>query len=665
MIEIDTLKASNHHYSKLCYDDTDSSEPDTALNTPTGSLTDSFSRRYSSSSSTSSFKYGTQRKPSFTPRSPEFNPQQQHTEVLEKRIQALEHDITEHVKREADLQSQVLMLTEKHKGAPTRQYKSTLTRISKQIDQFLVSHDKAKKSVCWSDEDWTGNEIPTLYGEEVSDIPSTPNMSIPMVLIFRLKSMLDAAQPELCTEIYRSLNSWQEFYHNKLVTDKEIKAHEQSRVSRLLEALQKSLLRNKLLKQDHALLEEKYKHDITNLLNDINCKQVVNKEQQNDGSEKSFSQTKKLLESHIHKLEKQLFECQDERDEYETTLEMVRREMETMLEELEDTRQQRLRYKTQASRLRAGLEAIQKRQSKEDDSRSTDEDEDEEEDEGKEAIRLMYNEAERQAIDLDRECKRQALTLNGIRQELKSTEERYQSIKTEKNRDLKNLQRTNQKLIRDLEIVQLEKLEMAQSVSKAEEDEERFALQVNLKAAKSDAVIQRTKISQLERQSSLADLNNSFVAGLQDLFQKELKAVSGQSDEIMKEMANIIETEQKVWKNESLKTFQKQFDIDLLRVNRELRFLSCKLNDMEEETRVLKARHLEELSLLKYQSNSEFQKKFHQITTHHQLREQELKNQLESLFQKNQTLQDESVILYGRNMLMAHKLGKIDRLPEK
>ncbi|KAI7876503.1 uncharacterized protein EV154DRAFT_429717 [Mucor mucedo] len=577
MIEIDTLKASNHHYSKLCYDDTDSSEPDTALNTPTGSLTDSFSRRYSSSSSTSSFKYGTQRKPSFTPRSPEFNPQQQHTEVLEKRIQALEHDITEHVKREADLQSQVLMLTEKHKGAPTRQYKSTLTRISKQIDQFLVSHDKAKKSVCWSDEDWTGNEIPTLYGEEVSDIPSTPNMSIPMVLIFRLKSMLDAAQPELCTEIYRSLNSWQEFYHNKL----------------------------------------------------------------------------------------QLFECQDERDEYETTLEMVRREMETMLEELEDTRQQRLRYKTQASRLRAGLEAIQKRQSKEDDSRSTDEDEDEEEDEGKEAIRLMYNEAERQAIDLDRECKRQALTLNGIRQELKSTEERYQSIKTEKNRDLKNLQRTNQKLIRDLEIVQLEKLEMAQSVSKAEEDEERFALQVNLKAAKSDAVIQRTKISQLERQSSLADLNNSFVAGLQDLFQKELKAVSGQSDEIMKEMANIIETEQKVWKNESLKTFQKQFDIDLLRVNRELRFLSCKLNDVEEETRVLKARHLEELSLLKYQSNSEFQKKFHQITTHHQLREQELKNQLESLFQKNQTLQDESVILYGRNMLMAHKLGKIDRLPEK
>lgn len=665
MIEIDTLKASNHHYSKLCYDDTDSSEPDTALNTPTGSLTDSFSRRYSSSSSTSSFKYGTQRKPSFTPRSPEFNPPQQQTDMLEKRIQALEHDITEHVKREADLQSQVLMLTEKHKGAPTRQYKSTLTRISKQIDQFLMSHDKAKKASCWNDEDWTGHELPTLYGEEVCDLSSSPNMSIPMVLIFRLKSMLDAAQPELYTEIYRSLNSWQEFYHNKLVTDKEIKAHEQSRVSRLLEALQKSLLRNKLLKQDHILLEEKYKHDIATLLNNIQSKQVVNKEQ-GDGSEKSFSRTRKLLESQIQKLEKQLFECQDERDEYETTLEMVRREMETMLEELEDTRQQRIRYKTQASRLRAGLEAIQKRQSKEEDNRSTDEeDEEDEEDEGKEAIRLMYNEAERQAIDLDRECKRQALTLNSIRQELKSTEERYHSIKTEKNRDLKNLQRINQRLMRDFEMLQLEKQEMSQNLSKAEEDEERFALLVNLKAAKSDAVIQRTKISQLERQSSLADLNHNFVAGLQDLFQKELEASSGQNDELMKEMANIIETEQKVWKDESLKTFQKQFDIDLLRVNRELRFLSCKLNDVEDETRVLKARHLEELSLLKYQSNSEFQKKLQQLTTSHQLREQELKNQLESLFQKNQTLQDESVILYGRNMLMAHKLGKIDRLPEK
>lgn len=659
MIEIDTLKASNHHYSKLCYDDTDSSEPDTALNTPTGSLTDSFSRRYSSSSSTSSFKYGTQRKPSFTPRSPEFYPQQTD---LEKRIQALEHDITEHVKREADLQSQVLMLTEKHKGAPTRQYKYTLTRISKQIDHFLVTRDK--KAACWNQEDWTGNEIPILYGEEGSEtVSAVPNMSIPMVLIFRLKSMLDAAQPELCTEIYRTLNSWQEFYHNKLVTDKEIKAHEQSRVSRLLEALQKSLLRNKLMKKDHVLLEKKYEQDINALLNDINNKPDTNKQHNNNkGSEKSFSHTKKVLEAQIHSLEKQLFQCQDERDEYETTLEMVRREMETMLEELEDTRQQRLRYKTQASRLRAGLEAIQKRQSKGEDNRSADEDEDEEEDEGKEAIRLMYNEAERQAIDLDRECKRQALTLSGIRQELKSTEERYHSIKTEKNRDLKSLQRTNQKLLRDLELLQLEKEEAS---SKVEEDEERFALLVNLKAAKSDAVIQRTKISQLERQSSLADLNNSFVAGLQDLFQKELDVLSGQNEEMMKEMAKIIETEQKVWKNDSLKSFQKQFDTDLLRVNRELRFLSCKLNDMEDETRVSKTRHLEELSLLKYQSNSEFQKKIQQITIRHQLKEEELKNQLENLFQKNQTLQDESIILYGRNMLMAHKLGKIDRLPEK
>lgn len=660
MIEIDTIKASNHHYSKppSCYDDTDISEPDTALNTPTGSLTDSFIRRYSSSSS-SSFKTF-QRKPSFTPRSPD---PQQVNEVLEKRIQALENDISEHVKREADLQSQVLMLTEKQ-GVPTRQYKSTLTRISKQIDQFLVTHDKKKS--CWNDDDWTGNEIPGLYGYEdamdVVDIPCKANMSIPMVLIFRLKSMIDdftkAPVQELCTEIYRTLNAWQEFYHNKLVIDNENKVREQSRVTRLLEALQKSLLKNKIMKQDHALLSKKYNQDINTIVNEVNKQQ---KEKNYKECEKSFSHTQKLLESQIHGLEKQLFHCQDERDEYETTLEMVRREMETMLEELEDTRQQRLRYKTQASRLRAGLEAIQKRQSKEDNE------DEEEEDEGKEAIRLMYNEAERQAIDLDRECKRQALTLNGIRQELKSTEERYRSIKTEKNKDLKSLQRTNQKLSRDIEMLQVEKHELLQqkSGSKASneiDDYEIFALQINLKAVRSDAVNQRIKISQLERQSSLADLNNSFVAGLQDLFKKEL---GGQKDEMMKEMANIIETEQKVWKNESLKSFQKQFDTDLLRVNRELRFLSCKLNDMEDETRVLKTRHLEELTLSKYQSNSEFQKKLQQLTTTCSLKEQELKNQLDNMFQKNQTLQDESIILYGRNMLMAHKLGKIDRLPEK
>ncbi|GAA5807238.1 hypothetical protein MFLAVUS_000594 [Mucor flavus] len=702
MIEIDILKASAHHTkpsppSNYNNDDTDISEPDTALNTPTGSLTDSLSRRYSYTC----YKNYPQRKPSFTPKTTDFDSQQQTTDILEKRIQALEEDINQHVKREADLQSQVFLLTEKQQGV---QYKSTLSRISKQIDQFLVNHEegvKSTKSSGYWTQDWSGNEISQLYGYQ--DLPKEPEptdtsitqTNIPILLIYRLKSMMenftlkdhkDPTVQSFSNQVYGTLDSWQVFYHKKLMLEKQNKIHEQNRITRLLQALQKTILKNKLMKQDYNILIKKYTSDIDQLVHQINLNPSLDEKQQNEpviqkrkelqlveqeDNTKSTTFIRNVLESQIRTLEKDLSKCQDERDEYESTLEMVRREMETMLEELEDTRQQRLRYKTQASRLRAGLEAIQKRHQSDESETSNDESEDE----GKEAIRLMYNEAERQAIDLDRECKRQALTLSGIRQELKTSQEKYQTIQTEKDTELKILQRTNQRLNRDIEMLRVEKHELVtlqqqnyqsagqSKISAAEEEMDEhyylakiYALQTNLKASQCDAVMQRTKISQLERQATLVDISDSFVAGLQDLFQQET-SVSDEPN--LREMADIIESEQTLWKYQCTKTFQKRYDIDLLTVNRELRFLSCKLNDVEDEMNVLKARHLEELSLLKYQTNAEFQNKLQRITSTYRLREQKLQSQLETLFQKNQTLKDESVILYGRNMLMAHQLGKI------
>ncbi|KAI9252518.1 hypothetical protein EDC94DRAFT_620800 [Helicostylum pulchrum] len=707
MIEIDILKASTHHTKPLPpsnynNDDTDISEPDTALNTPTGSLTDSLPRRYSYTC----FKNYPQRKPSFTPKSTDFDSQHQTTiDILEKRIQALEEDINQHVKREADLQSQVFLLTEQQQGV---QYKSTLSRISKQIDQFLVNHEegiKSSKSSGYWTQDWSGNEISQLYGyqdlpkeSEPADITSSTQTNIPILLIYRLKTMMenftlkdhkDPTVQSFSNQVYGTLDSWQVFYHKKLMLEKKNKIHEQTRITRLLQALQKTILKNKLMKQDYSILIKKYISDIDQLVHQISLNPSLDQKQQQqtepvvqkrkelqlveqeDNNTNSTKFIRNVLESQIRTLEKDLSKCQDERDEYESTLEMVRREMETMLEELEDTRQQRLRYKTQASRLRAGLEAIQKRHQSDESESSNDESEDE----GKEAIRLMYNEAERQAIDLDRECKRQALTLSGIRQELKTSQEKYRTLQTEKDTELKILQRTNQRLNRDIEMLRVEKHELVSlqqqnyqsagqsKTSSAEEELDEhyylakiYALQTNLKATQCDAVMQRTKISQLERQATLVDIDHSFVAGLQVLFQQE-RSVSDEPN--LKEMADIIENEQTLWKYTCTKTFQKRYDIDLLTVNRELRFLSCKLNDVEDEMNVLKARHLEELSLLKYQTNAEFQNKLQRISSTYRLREQELQSQLETLFQKNQTLKDESVILYGRNMLMAHQLGKI------
>lgn len=665
-------------------------------------------------------------------------------EVLEKRIQALESELGEYVKREADLQSQVFMLTEKQTQelqVPDRQYKSALSRISKKVEKFLVTHEntttssnnKRDSSICWTDENWVGNEIPSLYCDDqhkdaaantlhdgLEDASDSTSTTVPIILVFRLKNMMDnfinTAESSLMespplqnflAEFSRTLASWQEFYHTKLVSNQTKKDQEQSRDIRLLEALRKVVIKNKVMKRDHAMIIKKYKAEMKSLVKDINTTDKItvatSKSTNNNNNnnmdtklyeekieelQNNFSLTRRLLESQIEKLEKELGSCQDERDEYETTLEMVRREMETMLEELEDTRQQRLRYKTQASRLRAGLEAIQKRQTKRNNNNKNLSDEDDsgnEEDEETEAIRLMYNEAERQAVDLDRECKRQLLTLNSVRKDLKLAEEKYHIVQTEKNKEIKRLERLNKKLSRDIEMLQIEKEQLqslqqqqvlaAKSVkgntSTNDKDDDHqqyaariYALQIALKAIKSDAVIQRTRISQLERQASLADIDNSFLAGLQDFLKKSnntTKSALKKSEELeqLKKMADVVEVERRIWQKENQKSFQKKYDIDLLQVNRELRFLSCKLNEVEEEAAVLKSRHEKQLTLLKYQVSSEFEKKIQQIASKHQLDIRELENRLEIMFQKNQTLEDESLILYGRNMMMAHKLGKI------
>jgi hypothetical protein len=741
MIEIDIVKASGNTPSNLIkpsYYTDDYSETDTALNTPTGSMTDSiYARRFSSSSSSVHHHYyHQQRKPSIIPKSPElvFT----NASLEQQKIHALETQLEEHIKRETVLKSQLLTLAAQNQG------QSTLNRINQHINQFLTNQHQRQEQdeSIWNDkqQQWTGNEIPALFGDddgvhdphvgETSTSNTTNSSSI--IFIFRLKAMLDhfttststtttttttTTTIEFCTELHRALDAWQEVYYTTNKIEHEKKVKNQERMTRLLEALHKSVLKNKMMEKDHALLTKQYELDIKTLVKERQSYQkqmeqkrrsippikqlttttIVNSELLHVHCRKSLESTKTLLESQIKQLDNALSTCQEERDEYETTLEMVRQEMETMLEELEDTRQQRLRYKTQASRLRAGLEAIQKKRqtsSKKHDNQDEDDDDSSDEDEAKEAIRILYNEAERQAVDLDRECKRQALTLDSIRRELKLTEKKHQSVETEKTKQLTLLEQSSRDLTRRIESLEVEKTNlilihreqqrqqhhlltasqseasMTSSHSSLEESEDEIshaakihALQIALKAAKSDAVLYRTKISQLERQSSLVDLT-FYVNRLQEMFQKELAIVTSfehpQQKHQHKEIADSIELEQRQWKQDKLKAFQKQFDIDLLHVDRELRCLSFKLTDLEDETDLIKSRHVQELSLVKHQYRVENKKKLQRVMSSQRMREQELRNQLETLYQKNQTLQEESMILYGRNMLMAHQLGRID-----
>jgi hypothetical protein len=180
-----------------------------------------------------------------------------------------------------------------------------------------------------------------------------------------------------------------------------------------------------------------------------------------------------------------------------------------------------------------------------------------------------------------------------------------------------------------------------------------YTLQIALKAARSDASIQRNKIFQLERQASLLDFTQS-VSQLQDTFQTEPMWRS--NDIVNKAVADRIEYEQTLWKSKCEKSVKKQYDVDLLRVNRELRFLSGRIVELEDETETLTVSHKEELKRVNCQIMEDSDKRLQKMASSQALKEQKLRCELDVVYQTNQTLQDEILVLCGRNLMMANKL---------
>ncbi|CAO0789786.1 unnamed protein product [Mucor circinelloides] len=680
MMEIDIIKASANKPLPSYYDDTDISEADTALNTPTGSLTDAFVKRFSSTSSSYSSYNAMKRRPSITPST---NSKSSSPELLHK-IQALEMEVNQLVENEINLKSQLLMLKQQYQKQGKH---SALDRIHKHIDRFLTSNqqDKSDKSVS----DLSGNELPALFNDDVDQVEDgvtsvggttqCPAIDIPSVLILRLKAMIDhfmknkedakqhgQGETSFCTELLSTLDTWQSYQFTAILSQQLEQKKEQDRVTRLLEALHKSLLRNKLMQKDMALLTKQYKSNLKSMVRDQEQHQHYQKPTAKKSrtlaattavSHDHCEKTKLLLECQIQNLEMALSTCQDERDEYETTLEMS---IKSWTGGHSEEKKKPSAYNNS-------------------DDDEEEEEEEEEEDEATEAIRLMYNEAERQAVDLDRECKRQALTLDSIRKELKLTEEKYQTMKTEKNKQTKQVEQSNRNLTRRIEMLELQlatnsksDISIATTAKNTEQrddnqdDEEDqllyhakiHALQIALKAAKSDAIVQRTRIHQLERQSMLDP--TQYIVRLQDMFKKELvRSTTEHSMDTNKRLAERIEFEQREWKQRQLKQFQKKFDMDLLQVNREILTLSSRLTEIEMEADITQSRHKEAMALMRHQINMDFEHKLQKLMAVQHTKERELQDQLEELYQKNQTLQDESMILYGRNMMMAHKLGKI------
>ncbi|RCH81047.1 hypothetical protein CU098_004548, partial [Rhizopus stolonifer] len=468
--------------------------------------------------------------------------------------------------------------------------KNALDRINKHIHQFVfqskqtdfVKKDSYNILFDESNQDSGGlNDIFTLDQlEDDCSVLMTDNEPKAFFLPRLISMVQDFVQSndkpihEFCMDLNSALESCQTYYDTCLSQHQQGRLKDKESITRLVKALSSSLARNRMLDKHTKVLMKQYKATTAKLSNASHNKQniltIINK-----------------LQLRSSQLEKQWADCQEEKVEYETTLDMMRREMETILDELEDTKQQRLRYKTQVTRMR---EALQKR-------------------------------TKRQSADLDRECKRQSLALSSLRNEIKSVEAKYQTLKLEKNKQL----------------IQLEH-HIGQLALKNKEPCD--GVQMALRASKADASLLRTRIYQLEKQVSVTSHLFYDINQLQFVLQSK----SNQANDYQMK-ANQIEMEQRLWKQEQCKLLRKQHDIDLLNMHRDMRNLASYLCELEDEIEQLKLTHKHELAFFQFQTTIDYERKVQRLYLAQQLKERELEHQMDVLFQKNQTLRDESLVL--------------------
>jgi hypothetical protein len=334
----------------------------------------------------------------------------------------------------------------------------------------------------------------------------------------------------------------------------------------------------------------------------------------------------------------ELVACKKERDQLDIKVESMQRQVDHLTEELEDTKKQRTRFKSQANRLRVGLEAIQRRNQNSDD----------EDDQQDESLRLMYNEAERRATDLDRESKRQILSMNSLREELKSIHEMKNILKIESQEKINHLEMEITRLKQEAERKPLIKTSSIRSISSVS--------QIDLEAAQADAHSQKSRVQQLERQChSSLELNN-MLKEVQLVFQNELE----QEKLHVQTLANQIREERTIWEENIYQEFQKRYDVDRIQFTRQIRTLSFRLSELEQDMDRQKSQHQHERTLLKTELVSEYEKRLLKLKGLYRKKETEFTMMNESLSLKNQTMQEELIAVYCKNIMLAEQLGKLN-----
>jgi hypothetical protein len=143
---------------------------------------------------------------------------------------------------------------------------------------------------------------------------------------------------------------------------------------------------------------------------------------------------------------------------------------------------------------------------------------------------------------------------------------------------------------------------------------------------------------------------------VQLVFQNELE----QEKLHVQTLANQIREERTIWEENIYQEFQKRYDVDRIQFTRQIRTLSFRLSELEQDMDRQKSQHQHERTLLKTELVSEYEKRLLKLKGLYRKKETEFTMMNESLSLKNQTMQEELIAVYCKNIMLAEQLGKLN-----
>lgn len=359
----------------------------------------------------------------------------------------------------------------------------------------------------------------------------------------------------------------------------------------------------------------------------------------------TVKQASKLQSIHMqsrHQAEKQKLknQCQakidasmEEQQEMEQVLDDMRREMEVMLEELDQVKQQRERYQQKSIRLEQDLKSTVSFGCPEDHEDSV--------------LQNLLREAETRIDQLEADLEEQTFKITKLKQ---SSTKDLEIIKS----------RMSALHSQQVGALIAEKEELRSRLVKAERSSAELALLIEVEKKK---VVAKSHDSELEHalRRMIAEKDGELAKARFELekMQKHTDQIQSFAEKQMK-----LELKARIEEMESdlSSKFQKQFDTNQVLLTRELRDLSGQIVELEAELQGLERQHEQDMRLIENTKKGQWsaEEKLSQKKKEWSMREEELKMSILKSDQRIISLEKEALVLYGKNLEMVKHLGELE-----